>query len=80
MVVGRPGGRVRAGATTLGGQQITLPKGHGLPPGTAATGHIEAMAMYAGESAADIPSIEPVTHVIQPWAEAAAASPPAPGR
>jgi nitronate monooxygenase len=69
-----------AGETTLGGQQITLPKGHGLPPGTAATGHIEAMAMYAGESAADIPAIEPVTRIIKSWAEAAAASSPAPGR
>jgi len=40
-----------SGETTVGGQRI-LPKGHGLPPGAAATGHIGAMAMYAGESAA----------------------------
>ena len=71
-VRGLPGGP--AGETTMGGQRITLPKGHGLPPGTAATGHIEAMAMYAGDSVADIPAIEPVTQVIRSWAEAAAAS------
>ena len=45
-----------AGETTVGGQRITLPKGHGLPPGTAATGHIGVMAMYAGESAAAVPT------------------------
>jgi hypothetical protein len=50
---------------------ITLPKGHGLPPGAAATGHINAMAMYAGESAAAITAIEPAAHVIQSWCAAA---------
>jgi len=58
------------GETTLAGQRITLPKGHGLPPGVAATGHIDAMAMYAGESAAAIPAVEPVAHVIQSWCAA----------
>jgi len=76
-VRGLPGGT--AGETTLGGQRITLSKGHGLPPGTAATGHIEAMAMYAGDSAADVPAIEPVSDVIRSWAEAAAASSAGPG-
>jgi NAD(P)H-dependent flavin oxidoreductase YrpB (nitropropane dioxygenase family) len=51
----------------MGGQRITLAKGHGLPPGAAATGHIEAMAMYAGESAAAVPTVEPAAHVIQSW-------------
>jgi nitronate monooxygenase len=59
------------GETTLGGQRILLPRGHGLPPGTAATGHIAAMAMYAGESAADISGIESAATVIQSWCEAA---------
>jgi nitronate monooxygenase len=58
------------GETTVGGQRITLPKGHGLPPGAAATGHISAMAMYAGESAADVPAVEPVAQVIQSWCTA----------
>jgi nitronate monooxygenase len=60
-----------AGETTLAGRRIELPKGHGLPPGTAATGHIDAMAMYAGESAAAISAVEPVAQVIQSWCAAA---------
>ncbi len=60
-----------AGETTVGGQRITLPKGHGLPPGAAATGHIGAMAMYAGQSAAAIPAVEPVPQVIGSWCAAA---------
>lgn len=59
------------GATILGGQRISLPKGHGLPPGAAATGHVEAMPMYAGESAAVVPAVEPVASVIQSWRAAA---------
>jgi len=63
-----------AGETTVAGRRISLPKGHGLPPGAAATGHVDAMAMYAGESAAAISAVEPVAHVIQSWC--AAAEPP----
>ena len=61
-----------AGETILGGGPITLAKGHGLPPGAAASGHVDAMAMYAGESAAAIPAIESVAQVIESWAQAAA--------
>jgi nitronate monooxygenase len=57
-----------AGETTTGGQRITLPKGHGLPPGTAAAGHLDAMAMYAGESAAVISAVEPAAQIIESWA------------
>jgi nitronate monooxygenase len=60
-----------AGETTIGGQRIALPKGHGLPPGAAATGHVDAMAMYAGESAAGVSAVEPVAQVIQSWSAAA---------
>jgi len=59
------------GETRAGGQRITLPRGHGLPPGTAATGHIDAMAMYAGESAASITAVEPAARIIGSWAAAA---------
>ena len=59
------------GGTTAGGQQISLPKGRGLPPGAAATGHIEAMAVYAGGALADILAVEPVATVIQSWRAAA---------
>ena len=60
-----------AGETTSGGRRITLPKGHGLPPGAAATGHIGAMPMYAGESAAGISAVEPAAQIIQSWSAAA---------
>jgi nitronate monooxygenase len=60
-----------AGETTVAGRRIALPKGHGLPPGAAATGHIDAMAMYAGESAAAISAVEPVAQVIESWCAAA---------
>lgn len=60
-----------AGETTVGGQRVTLARGHGLPPGTATTGHIDAMAMYAGESAAGIHAVESVDQIIQSWCAAA---------
>ena len=47
-----------AGTMQLGGQTIELSKGHGLPPGLTATGHIDAMAMYAGESVALIHDVQ----------------------
>ena len=55
------------GDTVLGGQTITLAKGHGLPPGSAATGSVQAMAMYAGESVADVHDILPVRKIIESW-------------
>jgi nitronate monooxygenase len=55
------------GETVLGGQTITLAKGHGLPPGSAARGDILAMAMYAGESVADIHEVVPVREIIELW-------------
>jgi nitronate monooxygenase len=62
------------GQAVLGGQTISVPKGHGLPPGASATGHISAMAMYAGESAAAIPAVEPTASVIQSWCAAVESS------
>jgi len=53
--------------TILAGQRITLPRGHGLPPGSAATGQIHAMAMYAGESVTGISDIAPVAEIIHSW-------------
>jgi nitronate monooxygenase len=62
------------GETTMGDQRVSLTKGHGLPPGAAATGHIEAMAMYAGESVAGVDAIEPVAKVMASWCAAVEAS------
>lgn len=58
------------GEAMLGPQRVTLEKGHGLPPGATATGHIDAMAMYAGESVADIDSIRPAADIIESWCAA----------
>jgi nitronate monooxygenase len=62
------------GEATVGRERISLPKGHGLPPGTAVTGHVEAMPLYAGESAAAVSAVEPVATVIQSWCAAAGAA------
>ncbi len=53
-----------AGTIQFGGQTIELVKGHGLPPGSTATGHIDDMAMYAGESVALIHDIRNARDVI----------------
>lgn len=54
-----------AGETTMAGQTFPIPRGAGLPPGASATGRIDAMAMYAGESAAVITSITPVADLVE---------------
>jgi nitronate monooxygenase len=59
------------GEATVGGERVRLPKGHGLPPGSAVTGQISAMPLYAGESAAEVKTVEPVASVIQSWCAAA---------
>jgi nitronate monooxygenase len=58
------------GETTQGGQRVPVPRGHGTPPGAAATGHIDAMPMYAGESAAAITSVEPAAAILEAWSAA----------
>jgi nitronate monooxygenase len=59
------------GEATAGGERVSVPKGYGLPPGSAATGHIAAMPMYAGESAAAVEAVEPAAGVVQSWCAAA---------
>ncbi len=59
------------GEAVIGGQPVSLPKGHGLPPGASATGHVDAMAMYAGQSAAAVSSVQSAAGVIQSWCAAA---------
>ena len=59
------------GEMTVGGESISLPKGHGLPQSAAATGRIDAMPLYAGESAAAFPAVESVAQVIESWCAAA---------
>jgi len=66
----REGAGDTVGETTQGGQRVPVPRGHGTPPGAAATGHIDAMPMYAGESAAAITSVEPAAAILGAWAAA----------
>lgn len=54
-----------AGETTMGGQPFPIPRGSGLPPGASAQGRIDAMAMYAGESAALITSVMSAAEVVE---------------
>ena len=61
----------QAGETVMGGHRITVPRGHGLPPGAAAVGHVTAMAMYAGESAAAVCAVEPAAQIVTSWEAAA---------
>ena len=53
-----------AGETTLGGKPFPIARGSGLPPGSAAHGHIDAMAMYAGESTALVTTKASATNLI----------------
>jgi nitronate monooxygenase len=55
------------GEMSQGGQRVAVPRGHETPPGAAATGHIDAMPMYAGESAAAITSVEPAAAILEAW-------------
>jgi len=52
------------GSTVWGPKTITVPRGFGLPPGMATTGHFEAMAMYCGEWASLIHDVVPAATVI----------------
>jgi nitronate monooxygenase len=58
------------GEMMSGGRRVAVPRGHGTPPGAAASGHIDAMAMYAGESAAAITSVVPAAEIIESWGAA----------
>jgi nitronate monooxygenase len=58
------------GEMAQGGERVPVPRGHGTPPGAAATGHIDAMPMYAGESAAAITSVEPAAAILEAWSAA----------
>ena len=58
------------GERVAGGGRVPVPRGHGTPPGATATGHIEAMPMYAGESAAAITAVEPAAAILEAWSAA----------
>jgi NAD(P)H-dependent flavin oxidoreductase YrpB (nitropropane dioxygenase family) len=47
------------------GEQVTpIPRLSAVPPTSATTGHIEAMALYAGESVAHVTAVEPAAAIV----------------
>lgn len=52
------------GEADFGGQRVPLPKFAGLPPYRGVTGHVEAMALYAGESVEGVTDVLPAAQVI----------------
>jgi nitronate monooxygenase len=58
------------GTAVFGSATVDVKRGSGLPPSPTASGHVEAMAMYAGASVAAITRIEPAGAVVaQLWPE-----------
>ena len=58
------------GTATFGSSTVDVTRGSGMPPGLTSSGHVEAMAMYAGQSVAGITSIEPAAAVVKTlWPE-----------
>jgi nitronate monooxygenase len=52
------------GTVTMGGRQVALPRGAGLPPFTAVDGDVAAMALYAGAGVGAITAIQPAADLI----------------
>jgi NAD(P)H-dependent flavin oxidoreductase YrpB (nitropropane dioxygenase family) len=52
------------GEVRAAGQAIPVPRFSVLPPGADTSGHIEAMALYAGESVGDVNSVQPAAVII----------------
>jgi nitronate monooxygenase len=59
------------GETSWGDEAFPVPRGSGMPPGASATGHVDAMAMYASDSVASIHAVEPAGHVVKTLCETA---------
>ncbi|MGY1691516.1 NAD(P)H-dependent flavin oxidoreductase [Geodermatophilus sp. SYSU D01105] len=68
--VGRFPGDV-VGTVRVGGEEVPLPRGAGLPPVTAVSGTVEAMALYAGEGVGEVTAVRPAGEVVAELAAAA---------
>jgi nitronate monooxygenase len=49
---------------TIRGTDVPVPRGSGMPPSAAVAGHVEAMAMYAGEGVGSVTGIRPAAAVV----------------
>jgi nitronate monooxygenase len=56
------------GTSALGGRTFDVPKGSGLPAESSATGHVDAMAMYAGEGVGSISAVVPAAALVEEFA------------
>jgi hypothetical protein len=54
----------QAGETTIGPAGVEVPKRSGVPPSTATTGRIAAMAMYASDAAEGVHRFEAASDVV----------------
>lgn len=60
-----------AGEVRIGGQTIPLPRFSVLPPTRETTGRVDAMALYAGESVANIESVKSAREIVDELCEGA---------
>ena len=47
-----------------GEQVFPIPRGSVVPPSTTTTGHVDAMALYAGESVTNVTSVQPAAEIV----------------
>jgi nitronate monooxygenase len=53
-----------AGETQMGGQRFPVPRFSVICPTTETSGHVEAMALYAGESVTNVNSVKPAADIV----------------
>ncbi|MGY1641899.1 NAD(P)H-dependent flavin oxidoreductase [Geodermatophilus sp. SYSU D00703] len=59
------------GTLRRNGEEVSLPRGAGLPPVTAVSGTVPAMALYAGEGVDEVTAVRPAGEVVAELAAAA---------
>lgn len=69
----RAAGDAPVGEVTLDGRTIPVPAGFGMPPSTAASGKIEAMALYAGAGVDTVRDLRPAGALVEELVAHAAA-------
>ena len=52
------------GELEMAGQTVPIARFHGLPPSKAITGHVERMALYAGQSVGNVHAIQPAAEIV----------------
>jgi nitronate monooxygenase len=52
------------GTLRTAGAQVPLPRGAGMPPVTAVSGAVDAMALYAGAGVGEVTGIRPAAEVV----------------